>query len=761
MKQQVRHEAERNRLHRLKNPYVNSLFLRLMLLTAVITLVTVLLASLLPFSYLKTELRTDIENYNNQRLLHVKNTVDSTALSPVAAAFSDIVLSNQVSQASGFSGVGEDIKSSGLYSIYGLLGRKNVQYSLTDIALYNPRSKVLLSATYGITYLSGTTVKLTSDVSWVEEIGLIPSGTRSAIWLAPRAFPDGSWQAGENHLLSLIAPLNSGERNGLYACVSISDAVLMNAVESAGRSPDTKYFLLSLNGDLIAGQPEETILEELQNQSDELRKATGNSPLSLSLNGMMITAVRSDYAPWLYVMCLPESTYYQKSNLFQRNVLLACMAVLIGMLLVCAMSVMKISYPFGKLVESIRSAGFEQRSRAKDVFGNLEEAFTGLLEETDVQAQLIHGNRELVSRSFFSRLLQEKPIPAADMEAYQQFLKPYYPGTLFSVCCIRSKEGTSLQDAGKFLHEQRPEGAELTCLECDDGGVIACVCNTNDSENLVRWFEEIFKRPQLEKCCGAIGDSSEKMEDVSHSYRQALSALQYAAYFPKKFFFRYGETENWDRNISFDRRQMDNFLEQLAALQSEEAVASLEGLQRLICETPLSWQSCTQILEEILLALEKVAENNHIDLSELFTIPLPDQLGQHIYLNEMFQTLENETKTILQHIQKDSVTASAQYAERAIDFIAEHYQHDISIQDIADELGISRYHLCRVFKESQGMTLLEYIAEIRMRHAKQLLEETDLSVSEVARQVGFNNVTYFHKRFKQSFGITPNQIRKN
>ena len=61
---------------------------------------------------------------------------------------------------------------------------------------------------------------------------------------------------------------------------------------------------------------------------------------------------------------------------------------------------------------------------------------------------------------------------------------------------------------------------------------------------------------------------------------------------------------------------------------------------------------------------------------------------------------------------------------------------DISAgQYIADELGISRYHLCRVFKESQGMTLLEYIAEIRMRHAKQLLEETDLSVSEVARQV--------------------------
>ena len=136
MKRQIRCGMEKNRELRLKSTYVNSLFLRLMLLTAIITFASVFLASLLPFAYLSTELRADIENYNNQRLLHVKNTADSTVFAPVMSAFSDIVLTDQVSQAPGFSGAAGDIKPSGLYAVYGLLQKKIAQYPLADIALY-------------------------------------------------------------------------------------------------------------------------------------------------------------------------------------------------------------------------------------------------------------------------------------------------------------------------------------------------------------------------------------------------------------------------------------------------------------------------------------------------------------------------------------------------------------------------------------------------------------------------------------------------
>ena len=210
MKRHIWRRVGRNWGFRLKSPYVNSLFLRLMLLTAVITFASVFLASLLPFAYLSTELRADIENYNNQRLLHVKNTTDSTVFAPVMSAFSDIVLTDQVSQAPGFASAAGEVKPSGLYAVHGLLQKKTAQYSLADIALYNPGGRVLLSATYGVTYLTGTAVGLTGDVSWLGEISRISAGTRAAVWLEPRAFPDGSRQSGEASLLSLIAPLNSG-----------------------------------------------------------------------------------------------------------------------------------------------------------------------------------------------------------------------------------------------------------------------------------------------------------------------------------------------------------------------------------------------------------------------------------------------------------------------------------------------------------------------------------------------------------------------
>ena len=181
---------------------------------------------------------------------------------------------------------------------------------------------------------------------------------------------------------------------------------------------------------------------------------------------------------------------------------------------------------------------------------------------------------------------------------------------------------------------------------------MAVICSADDPEKLACWFEEVLRGPLWEKCCGAMGDPCAEMGDIGIPYRQALSALQYGAYFPDKSFYRYEETSSWDQNTNIDRRRMDDFLEQLAVCNSADAAACLEELRRLICETPLSWQSCTQIVGEALLALEKVAENNHVDLSELFTVSLPDQLGQLFYLDEMFRALEDAAEAILRHIQR-------------------------------------------------------------------------------------------------------------
>ena len=103
--------------------------------------------------------------------------------------------------------------------------------------------------------------------------------------------------------------------------------------------------------------------------------------------------------------------------------------------------------------------------------------------------------------------------------------------------------------------------------------------------------------------------------------------------------------------------------------------------------------------------------------------------------------------------------AHAQCAEAAALYLDEHYAEDIAVQEIADRLGVSRSHLSRAFKAAHGMTILEYLLGVRLAHAMRLLDETDLSITEISRQVGFNNSNYFFHKFKEKFNQTPSQYR--
>ena len=82
---------------------------------------------------------------------------------------------------------------------------------------------------------------------------------------------------------------------------------------------------------------------------------------------------------------------------------------------------------------------------------------------------------------------------------------------------------------------------------------------------------------------------------------------------------------------------------------------------------------------------------------------------------------------------------------------------DLSVPDIADALNVSRSYLSRLFKEAHGITIVEYILNVRLSHAVRLLFETDLSATEIASKTGFNNSNYFFKKFKEKYGITPIQ----
>lgn len=94
--------------------------------------------------------------------------------------------------------------------------------------------------------------------------------------------------------------------------------------------------------------------------------------------------------------------------------------------------------------------------------------------------------------------------------------------------------------------------------------------------------------------------------------------------------------------------------------------------------------------------------------------------------------------------------------ERAVRYVdANMARADLSVEELAAELGMSRVHLYKRLKQITGKTPIEFIRLLRLKRAAQLLRESQLNISEIAYDCGFNNPKYFSRYFKEEFGVLP------
>ncbi len=92
-------------------------------------------------------------------------------------------------------------------------------------------------------------------------------------------------------------------------------------------------------------------------------------------------------------------------------------------------------------------------------------------------------------------------------------------------------------------------------------------------------------------------------------------------------------------------------------------------------------------------------------------------------------------------------------------YINNHCAEDISLEDIADLAGFSKYHFSRLFKNFSGMTFYKYLNQKRIERAEKMLTDPNASITEVALHSGFNNLSTFIRMFKLVKGCTPTEFR--
>lgn len=106
-----------------------------------------------------------------------------------------------------------------------------------------------------------------------------------------------------------------------------------------------------------------------------------------------------------------------------------------------------------------------------------------------------------------------------------------------------------------------------------------------------------------------------------------------------------------------------------------------------------------------------------------------------------------------------SHAAHADTVSRTIDLLLGHFEESLSLDDLAQAVGVSRATLCRSFRRYTGRSVVSFLNEVRIDHAKRRLIETDESVAAIAFAVGFTNLSNFNRRFREVVGKSPRAYR--
>ncbi len=135
--------------------------------------------------------------------------------------------------------------------------------------------------------------------------------------------------------------------------------------------------------------------------------------------------------------------------------------------------------------------------------------------------------------------------------------------------------------------------------------------------------------------------------------------------------------------------------------------------------------------------------------------------GYDLYIKgklfEFFYILCNRCRN-----EKNPRTAKSLDKMKAIlKFIENNYMHKITVADAAAHVEFSESHFMRYFKESMGTSFIDYLREYRLTMAARLLVASDASVLTIATEVGFDNLSYFNRAFKNYYGMTPSKFRKS
>ncbi|MBD0378994.1 response regulator [Paenibacillus sedimenti] len=400
------------------------------------------------------------------------------------------------------------------------------------------------------------------------------------------------------------------------------------------------------------------------------------------------------------------------------------------------------------------------------------------LKESAIELQL---NKSLtLLREEFALKLISKPLAQTELDESFQLVGIELPMGAANVTVVVKMLGA--EDASlQLLHANKKaifEQIETIFDEFDMG----CICAFKDLHHLIvhAYGKKLTHTNQLvnpihrvrtvllsytgaaNKTFTGIGQLVYRAQHILESYQTAIVALQRQFFLGYNQVLAYRELEPNKRSHSLDESLIEQFAAHLASEQKEEAFSIIKQVTNDIQETEDTLVNSTKnFYFKLLMNVYQIADKKNV--------PLTEEGGHEQFLWNMItelHTIHEVEQYVLEKLasffrylehkeQEGSIALSIQKHVRA------HVDNpELSIKSISEALFLTPNYLSLQFKKETGSTINQYITELRIERAQELLRDRSRKLYEIAVLVGFQDANYFAKTFKKLTGMTPSEYKE-
>lgn len=761
--------------HRFKK---NNLYLRLLIPYLIISIIIVSVTASISWQLIGSKYNSQIKQSNSHLLGQVQIFADQNLYQNFMLLLNDHFLKGYTnSNLSNFYTQEDKLTHMDYFSFYQNICNISFKNQFIDyITLYRVNSDYLIDSGYGLNMNPEDNHMILQQYLPLKEYKDLAKGSEK---LQYKSFRNHNLPRPHLTLMRSIPLYKDFDHSNGFIAITVDEDKFMGAIQQIYQFNGGLFMFDANHNLLLEHMPDDQPFEGnstdfIKQLTNHLKDAPQFSTMKFHRTEYNITYITSPTSGWQYVSFIPLQTLNAES-IAARHLMVVFVILLILLCIVIVQFILSRAY---RPIRSLRRQLNDNPEDPKDDISAINEAMIFLEEQVDDMRHTIKDNKQIILYKTLMDLLYNPVTNEEDIHRRLElcqvaFHLPYYcliiidvePTTFYSLS-VDQKEYITTK-AGEYTEKWFTDQV-IQMAECQPANRIVSLLNIHKHHYNRLLEEDKIYLSYLENNLHisiniAISPLIKELSDIHGTFKITADYLKYHFIYGYSNLFSSPAVEMYNKNtLELTLADYRHYKSLLRGGQIKEAKTLLYNYESQLIHDNYSYDSINNFLIHMYRITFNVGKEMNI---------FQDEEKKEMALEGFKGT--TDLKESLAHLQELLDIYQEAYRNRhnsndtrlihsIIQYIREHITEELSLSFLADHFNISSSHLSRLFKEITSENLSVYVIGCKLDCAADMIvNEPGKNIATIAEIFGYYTPAYFTKLFKNRFGMTPTQYRKN